>query len=81
MLTLKLNTGHAIPAIGMGCWMGKPTPTQDNPETYAMVLECLKLGYRHLDTAYGYGNEQAVGKAVRDSGVPREEIFVTTKLT
>ena len=61
--------------------MGKPTPTQDNPETYEMVKECLSVGYRHLDTAYGYGNEQAVGKAVRDSGVPREEIFVTTKLT
>ncbi|KAJ9098853.1 hypothetical protein QFC20_005860 [Naganishia adeliensis] len=46
-----------------------------------MVQQALKVGYRHIDTAYGYGNEQAVGKAVRDSGIPREEIFVTTKLT
>lgn len=46
-----------------------------------MVLAALKLGYRHLDTAYGYGNEEAVGRAIRDSGVPREEIFLTTKLT
>ncbi|KAJ9094066.1 hypothetical protein QFC21_006167 [Naganishia friedmannii] len=81
MHSLKLNTGHEIPVLGMGCWMGKKTDTQDNPETYEMVKKCLKVGYRHLDTAYGYGNEQAVGKAVRDSGIAREEIFVTTKLT
>ncbi|KAJ9091420.1 hypothetical protein QFC19_009130 [Naganishia cerealis] len=61
--------------------MGKKTDTQDNPETYEMVKKALQVGYRHLDTAYGYGNEQAVGKAVRESGIPREEIFVTTKLT
>ena len=51
------------------------------PETYDMVTNALKLGYRHIDTAWGYGNEEAVGKAIRDSSVPREEIFVTTKLT
>lgn len=46
-----------------------------------MVANGLKVGYRHFDTACGYGNEQAVGKAIRDSGITREEIFVTTKLT
>jgi glycerol 2-dehydrogenase (NADP+) len=46
-----------------------------------MVSNALKYGYRHIDTAWGYGNEEAVGKAIRESGIPREEIFVTTKLT
>lgn len=59
--------------------MGKPVEAR-NEETYDMVIEALKVGYRHIDTASGYGNEEAVGKAVRDSGVPREEIFVVTKL-
>ncbi|KAB5593451.1 hypothetical protein CTheo_3085 [Ceratobasidium theobromae] len=71
------NNGEKIPSIGLGCWMGKPGESED---TYEMVRKGLKLGYRHLDTASGYGNEEAVGRAIRDSGVPREEIFVTTKL-
>lgn len=49
-------------------------------ETYNAVLSSLKLGYRHVDTARMYGNEADVGKAVRDSGIPREEVFVTSKL-
>ena len=52
-----------------------------NQETYDMVSEALKIGYRHIDTASGYGNEEAVGKAIRDSGLSRDSIFVTTKLT
>jgi glycerol 2-dehydrogenase (NADP+) len=59
--------------------MGKPVDSL-NQETYDMVANGLKVGYRHFDTASGYGNEQAVGKAIRDSGIPREKIFVTTKL-
>ncbi|CAE6425988.1 unnamed protein product [Rhizoctonia solani] len=59
------------------CWMGEPGESE---ACYNMILNGLKIGYRHLDTAFGYGNEEAVGKAIRDSGVPREEIFVTTKL-
>ncbi|KAG7532003.1 hypothetical protein FFLO_03942 [Filobasidium floriforme] len=77
--TLKLNNGQQIPALGLGCWMSKPVEG-DNPETYEMVVQALKTGYRHLDTAAGYGNEKAVGRAVRDSDIPRSEIFVTTKL-
>jgi len=69
-----------MPAIGVGCWFQKRM-TALSPETYDMVSNALKAGYRHIDTAWGYGNEEAVGKAIRDSGVPREEIFVTTKLT
>lgn len=75
----KLNNGVSIPLLGLGCWMSTPVDS-DNPETYDMVSNALKTGYRHLDTAAGYGNERAVGKAIRDSGIPREEIFLTTKL-
>ncbi|KAG7529027.1 hypothetical protein FFLO_05820 [Filobasidium floriforme] len=77
--TASLNTGAEIPLVGLGCWMLKRVEA-DNPATYQMVRDALDVGYRHLDTADGYGNEQAVGKAVRDSGVPRKDIFVTTKL-
>ncbi|GFZ47580.1 D-galacturonate reductase [Saitozyma sp. JCM 24511] len=69
-----LNTGAKMPAVGVG-------REAECPETYEMVSNALKYGYRHIDTAWGYGNEEAVGKAIRDSGIPREEIFVTTKLT
>lgn len=62
------------------CWF-QGRREAECPETYEMVSNALKYGYRHIDTAWGYGNEEAVGKAIRDSGIPREEIFVTTKLT
>ena len=71
----ELNDGNKIPAIGFGVFM---IPA-DGP-TYEAVLAALKAGYRHIDTAAAYMNEQDVGRAVRDSGIPREEIFVTTKL-
>ncbi|OBZ69929.1 Glycerol 2-dehydrogenase (NADP(+)) [Grifola frondosa] len=72
-----LNDGHKMPSVGMGCWMGTPGggETVEN-----MCKNALNCGYRHLDTAYGYGNEEHVGKAIRESGIPREEIFLTTKL-
>ncbi|KAG2858897.1 hypothetical protein PC113_g9391 [Phytophthora cactorum] len=61
--------------IGLGVYQSEP-----GAETYNAVLTELKLGYRHIDTAEIYGNEEDVGRAVRDSGIPREEIFVPTKL-
>ncbi|THH02936.1 hypothetical protein EW145_g6673 [Phellinidium pouzarii] len=75
---LTLNTGAKIPAIGLGCWSGL-TP-EEHESARPWILSALKTGYRHLDTAHDYGTEGAVGKAVRDSGIPREQIFVTTKL-
>ncbi|QRV84038.1 aldo/keto reductase family protein [Ceratobasidium sp. AG-Ba] len=74
---IKLNTGAKVPAVGLGCWMGRPGGDE---EAYEMVKLGLKLGYRHFDTASRYKNEEAVGKAIRDSGIPRSEVFVTTKL-
>ncbi|KDN37179.1 hypothetical protein RSAG8_10311, partial [Rhizoctonia solani AG-8 WAC10335] len=75
--SVKLNTGSEIPAVGLGCWMGAPGRKE---ATYEMVKEALEIGYRHFDTATRYENEAAVGRAIRDSGIPRSEIFVTTKL-
>jgi glycerol 2-dehydrogenase (NADP+) len=72
--TLKLNTGMFIPQIGLGTWLS----TEE--EGYQAVLEALKLGYRHIDTAAIYKNEGSVGRAIKDSDIPRKEIFVTTKL-
>ncbi|SPO23259.1 probable GCY1 - galactose-induced protein of aldo/keto reductase family [Ustilago trichophora] len=77
--SFTLNTGAKIPSVGMGCWQGQPGAGQDNSLVSALVT-AIKLGYRHLDTATGYANETEVGQAVRDSGVPRSDIFVTTKL-
>jgi diketogulonate reductase-like aldo/keto reductase len=71
----KLNTGASIPQVGLGVWQ---TPRGD--VTRAAVEAALKLGYRHIDTARIYGNETDVGAAVRASDVPREQVFVTTKL-
>ncbi|CAI7566815.1 unnamed protein product [Penicillium glandicola] len=71
--TFKLSTGAQIPAIGLGTW-------QDEVAQEAAVLVALQAGYRHIDTARCYGTEPAVGKAIKQSGIPRGEIFVTTKL-
>lgn len=71
---LKLNTGYTIPQVGLGTWRSKQN------EGYDSVIAGIKAGYRHIDSAAIYGNEVEVGKAIRDSGVPREELFVTTKL-
>lgn len=72
---IKLNDGNEIPAIGFGVFM----IDNDGP-TYEATKEALKNGYRHIDTAAAYFNESDVGKAIKDSGVPREDIFVTSKL-
>ena len=71
----RLSDGHSVPAIACGVFRVQP-----GDETYNSVLSALQLGYRHIDTAAHYRNEESVGKAVLDSAIPREEIFVTTKL-
>lgn len=77
MIILKkvtLNNGIKMPILGLGTWKSEPE------DAYNAVLTALKTGYRHIDTAAIYGNEEAVGRAIKDSSVPREEIFITTKL-
>lgn len=69
-----MNTGALIPAVGLGTWQS----TEE--EAYVAVLTALRAGYRHIDTAYVYGNEEPVGRAIADSGIPRSELFITTKL-
>lgn len=75
MKYIKLNDGIEIPAIGFGTFL-----IPSDGSTYTAVREALEIGYRHIDTATAYENEEEVGKAVRDSGIPREEIFITSKL-
>lgn len=70
---IKLNDGYEIPAVGFGAMIAPQ-------ETYQAVLDALNMGYRHIDTAVGYFNEVEVGQAIKDSGIPRDEIFVTSKL-
>lgn len=70
-----LANGVKVPKIGLGTWQ-----IPNGEETYNSVMWALKNGYRHIDTAMAYGNEESVGKAIKDSGIAREEIFVTTKL-
>ncbi|KRM94506.1 methylglyoxal reductase [Lentilactobacillus senioris DSM 24302 = JCM 17472] len=72
--TYTLSNGNKIPVVGFGTWQA------DGDEAYDSVLAALKAGYRHIDTAAGYGNEEFVGQAIKDSGVDRKDIFVTTKL-
>ncbi|GAD96626.1 glycerol dehydrogenase Gcy1, putative [Paecilomyces variotii No. 5] len=72
--TFTLNTGAKIPAVGLGTWQSKPNEVKE------AVKIALAKGYRHIDTALAYGNEAEVGEGIKESGVPREEIWVTTKL-
>jgi diketogulonate reductase-like aldo/keto reductase len=69
-----LADGHRMPLLGLGVWQ-----VADGPRCVNAVRWALELGYRHIDTAQAYGNEKSVGKALRDSGVPRNEVFLTTK--
>ncbi|KAJ9138097.1 Glycerol 2-dehydrogenase (NADP(+)) [Pleurostoma richardsiae] len=69
-----LNTGAQIPAIGLGTWQSKPLEVQHAVEA------ALASGYRHIDTAFAYGNEKEVGDGIKASGVPRDQIWLTTKL-
>jgi diketogulonate reductase-like aldo/keto reductase len=72
--TRTLADGNEIPVLGLGVWQ-----VPDGPECESAVRWALELGYRHIDTAQAYGNEASVGRALRDSGVPREQVFITTK--
>lgn len=73
--TIQLNDGNQIPAVGFGTFQ-----IPNDGSTYQAVKAALAAGYRHLDTAVAYFNEAEVGQAVRDSGIPRNEIWVTSKL-
>jgi len=72
---VSLDDGRLIPQLGLGVWQTRAGATCE-----AAVLAALEAGYRHVDTASMYGNEESVGAAIRKSGIPREQIFVTTKL-
>ena len=75
MKNFKLNNNQTIPTIGFGVFQ-----IPNNGPTYEATLMALKTGYRHIDTAAGYMNESDVGKAIKDSGLKREEVFITSKL-
>lgn len=74
MKMVTLNDGNKIPAVGFGVFL-----IPNDGATYEAVTQALKAGYRHIDTAAAYFNEAEVGKAVKDSGISREEIFITSK--
>ncbi|BBH18308.1 putative oxidoreductase [Nocardioides baekrokdamisoli] len=71
---ITLNDGHTIPQLGFGVWQVPP------PEAERVVAEALQVGYRHIDTAQMYQNESGVGRAVAASGLPRADVFITTKV-
>ncbi|MEZ2391693.1 aldo/keto reductase [bacterium RCC_150] len=71
---IKLNDGNEIPQIGLGTW------PLDDGEVATAVVSAVELGYRHIDTAVRYGNETGVGRGIRNCGIPRGELFITTKL-
>jgi diketogulonate reductase-like aldo/keto reductase len=72
--TITLNNGVALPALGFGVFQTPPD------ETEVAVAEALRVGYRHIDTAAGYGNERGVGAAIKASGLARSEVFIETKI-
>jgi len=72
--SVKLNTGAEMPTLGLGTWKSQPGQVEKAVEV------ALQNGYRHIDTATAYGNEKEVGEGIKASGVPREEIFLVTKL-
>nr|WP_091321052.1 aldo/keto reductase [Geodermatophilus ruber] len=72
--TIRLNNGVEIPQLGFGVFQIPPAETAEATRT------ALEVGYRHIDTAQMYGNEKGVGEAIRSSGIPREQVFVTSKL-
>ncbi|KQM12007.1 hypothetical protein AOA80_04985 [Methanomassiliicoccales archaeon RumEn M1] len=71
---MVLNNGVRMPVLGLGTYLMEPERTK------RAVLDALSLGYRHIDTATFYGNEREVGEAIRESGIDRDEVFITTKL-
>lgn len=75
MNSYTLSNNVTIPELGFGTWQ-----TPDGDVAVASVKKALEVGYRHIDTAQGYKNEASVGQAIKESGIPREELFLTTKL-
>ena len=71
---IQLNDGYSVPQLGFGVFKVDPKQTE------GIVTDALEIGYRHIDTARIYGNEEGVGRAISASGIPREQLFVTTKL-
>ena len=71
-----LADGNEIPLLGLGVWQ-----VPNGPECVDAVRWALELGYRHIDTAQAYGNEESVGQGLRESGVPRKDVFITTKFS
>ena len=71
---LTLNNGVKIPQLGLGTWF------IDDDKAADAVKAAVKLGYRHIDTAQAYGNERGIGEGIRTCGVPREELFVVSKV-
>jgi len=74
MKTVKLNNGIEMPILGFGVYQVEPSETEN------VVFDALQVGYRSIDTAAAYENEEAVGRAIKRSGIPRKELFITTKL-
>ena len=74
MINLTLNNGVVMPALGLGVYQSAPAATADAVES------ALRVGYRHIDTAAAYLNEREVGEGIRRSGVPRDEVFIETKV-
>ena len=74
-LYMAMNDGHRIPVVGLGTWKSEP-----GSATYNAVLDSIKAGYRHIDTARAYDNESDVGRAVKDVDINRNDLFITTKL-
>lgn len=73
--SFTLNNGYKIPCIGFGTWQ-----TPEGETALNAVKEAIKLGYKHIDTAAIYGNEKSVGKAIKESGINRNELFITSKV-
>ena len=72
--TITLSNGVVVPQLALGTWL------IDDSAVFAAVKAAIELGYRHIDTAQAYGNERGVGEGVRESGIAREDIFVTSKV-
>ncbi len=73
--TFQLCNGYRIPCIGYGTWQAP-----DGETTVKSVKEAVKVGYRHIDTAACYGNEKSVGQGIRESGIDRSQLFITSKV-
>ena len=72
--SLRLNDGNTIPQIGLG------TASLNDEQIAPVIVTAIEAGYRHIDTAFRYGNQRGVGKGIRDSGIARQDVFITTKL-